>query len=304
MKSAALRIAVVSGKGGTGKTTVATSLALVCPDDHTVLLDCDVEAPNDHIFVKPTFKTKHPATIPTPVLIANRCDACGVCAEVCRFHAIVCIGGETLIFPELCHGCGSCVMQCPRDALKEVEREIGQLDLGSTAAGVRLAQGRLNVGEPMPVPVIRQLKSWRKIKSVGVEIRDAPPGTSCSVVETLRGADVALLVTEPTPFGLHDLRLGVELVRKMDIPKGVVINRSEPDRKSEVHKFCNENKVPILLEIPFRREIASALAAGEPLVNAFPEYTPLFIGLYDALERLSMRKPEGRSSETATSYTL
>jgi MinD superfamily P-loop ATPase len=304
VKGASLTIAVASGKGGTGKTTVATSLALACPIDNVMLLDCDVEAPNAHLYLKPIFDSTRQATIPTPVLIPDRCDACGVCAQACRFHAVVCIGGETLIFPELCHGCGSCVMQCPRKALKEVEREIGQIDGGGATAGVRLAQGRLNVGEPMPVPVIRQLKSWNYAQGAEVEIRDAPPGTSCSVVETLRGADVVLLITEPTPFGLHDLRLGVELVRKMDLPMGVVINRADQNSKSEVHEFCEANQVPVLLEIPFRREIASTLAAGKPLVQAFPEFRSEFVALYQALVQLSVDKRNGRSTETIKLSTV
>lgn len=304
MKGASLTIAVASGKGGTGKTTVATSLALASPVDNVMLLDCDVEAPNAHLYLKPIIDSTRQATIPTPELIPDRCDACGVCAQVCRFHAVVCIGGEILIFPELCHGCGSCVMQCPRKALKEVEREIGQIDGGGATAGVRLIQGRLNVGEPMPVPVIRQLKSWNYAQRAEVEIRDAPPGTSCSVVETLRGADVVLLVTEPTPFGLHDLRLGIELVRKMDLPMGVVINRADRDGNSEVHKFCEANQVPVLLEIPFRREIASTLAAGKPLVQAFPEFRSVFVALYHALIQLSIDKRNGRSIETIKLSTV
>jgi MinD superfamily P-loop ATPase len=279
---------VVSGKGGTGKTTMAASLALVAPAKKVLLLDCDVEAPNCHLFFNPDYQLTRQATVATPVLHPDRCDDCGICADVCRFHAIVAVGGETLIFPELCHGCGSCVAQCPQGALKEVNREIGVLNAGMIGAGICFAEGCLNVGEPMPVPVIRQLKTWKVFESVEVEILDGPPGTSCSVVETLRGAEVALLVTEPTPFGLHDLRLGVELVRKMNIPMGVVINRSNSDSTSEVYTFCDEQNVPILLEIPFRRDIAAELAAGVPLVQAFPEFRPQFSGLYQALEQLIM----------------
>jgi MinD superfamily P-loop ATPase len=280
-------IAVVSGKGGTGKTTIATSLALATGADRIVLLDCDVEAPNAHIFLKPSIQQSRLATIPTPELRPDRCDSCGRCAEVCRFHAVVCIGVETLIFPELCHGCGSCVLQCPNDALVEVDREIGVLESGSVTPGLVMAHGRLNIGEPMPVPVIRQLKSWQVFAGPEIEIRDAPPGTSCSVVETLRGADIALLVTEPTPFGLHDLRLSVELVRKLGLPMGVVINRSTGCTENQVQRFCMDEQVPILLEIPFRREIAAALAGGESLVIAFPDFMPRFSELYQALLHLS-----------------
>ncbi|MGD8864184.1 MAG: ATP-binding protein [Anaerolineales bacterium] len=288
MRSHPFTIAVVSGKGGTGKTTVATSLALTSPFEKTLLLDCDVEAPNDHLFLQPDFAFKSPATIPTPSLLPDRCDGCGRCAEVCRYNAIVVIGGETLIFPELCHGCGSCVTQCPQAALEEVNREMGVLEAGRAAGGICLAQGCLNVGEPMPVPVIRQLKAWDVLGNTDLEIRDAPPGTSCSVVETLRSADVALLVTEATPFGLHDLRLGVELVRKVDLPMGVVINRSNSEAASEVHEFCEEQSVPVLLELPFRREIAAALAAGIPLVHAFPEFLSDFYKLFHELEQLTI----------------
>lgn len=285
-------IAVASGKGGTGKTTVATSLArAVCPAQ-TIFLDCDVEAPNAHIFLKPVFHTRKEVGLLIPQVDSGRCTACGRCAQVCQYHAIVLLAGKTHVFPELCHGCGSCGLNCPENAIKEVQDVLGVLEAGSVPSGIGFARGVLNVGEPMAVPVIRQLKKWLPANSEKLTIRDAPPGTSCPVVESLRGADFTLLVTEPTPFGLHDLKLAARLVSQLDQPAGVLINRAGTG-DNRVENFCREAGLPVLLRIPFDRRIAEALAQGKTLVESFPEFLPRFEGLYHQILDIVDKRTNG-----------
>jgi len=265
---------VASGKGGTGKTTVATSLALAIADLSPVLLDCDVEAPNAHIFLQPQFDQRREIGLPIPEVDDVLCTGCGRCAEVCQYHAIVVMGGKVLVFPELCHGCGSCTLQCPEGAIGEVPNLLGVF-----------AQGVLNVGEPMAVPVIRELKQWHPFPEEHTIIRDAPPGNSCPVVETIQGSDYVLLVTEPTPFGLHDLRLAIQLTRELDIPAGVVINRDGVGDDG-VEEYCRKAGIPILMRIPLDQRIGKAVARGEALVEAFPEYLPQFRELYTQIQSL------------------
>lgn len=279
-----MKIAVASGKGGTGKTTVAIGLALALTYQgrQVSYLDCDVEAPNAHLFLKPQIEFQTPVNKLVPQVDAGRCDACGRCAEVCQYHAIVTLGGKTLVFPELCHGCGSCTLECPQQAIAEVPVQLGLLEAGPVQTGLTWGRGLLNVGEPMAVPVIRQLKAWHPDQTAQITIWDAPPGTSCPVVETLRGADYVLLVTEPTPFGLHDLRLAVELVRELDIPAGVIINRAGIG-SADVSAFCQHTGLPVLMEIPFDRRIAAGLAQGQPLVEVEPDYIARFAQLFAQL---------------------
>ncbi len=272
-------IAVASGKGGTGKTTIATSLALAVSPASTTFLDCDVEAPNAHFFLEPTFSKHEEVGLLIPQVDEERCTACGRCAEVCQYHAIVVLAGKVLVFPELCHGCGSCTLNCPEDAIKEVPDVLGMLEGGRTASGINFARGVLNVGEPMAVPVIRQLKAWQPVQDGEIVIRDVPPGTSCPVVESIRGADFVVLVTEPTPFGLHDLRLAAQLVRDLELPAGVIVNRDGIGDR-QVDDYCREAGLPIMMRIPLDRRIAEALAQGDILVEAFPEYLPSFQDLY------------------------
>jgi MinD superfamily P-loop ATPase len=289
-----MRIAVASGKGGTGKTTVATSLALSLvrgtdPESRVLLppffLDCDVEAPNAHLFLKPHFDRRKAVGILIPQVDKEKCTYCGTCAEVCQYHAIAILGKKTLVFPQLCHGCGSCTLMCPEGAISENLNEIGMLEGGITPAGIEFARGVLDVGEPMAVPVIRQLKRWANHKPEQVVIVDASPGTSCPVVEALRGADFVLLVTEPTPFGLHDLKLAVELSRELHIPAGVVLNRCErnsPDGRygTMLEAYCKEHELPVLMRIPFEREIAEGIAQGKSLVDIRPEIEGQFKQLF------------------------
>jgi MinD superfamily P-loop ATPase len=271
-----MRIAVASGKGGTGKTTVAVSLALSLAEDSVPLfLDCDVEAPDAHLFLHPTIQDEAKATVPVPQIDESRCTLCGDCAEVCKFNALALLGDQVLVFPELCHGCGSCTLICPARAIREVPRTVGTLEAGAVD-GFRFARGLLKVGEAMPVPVIRQLKSWAIPGPGQITIADTPPGTSCPMVETVVGSDFVIMVTEPTPFGLHDLELAVEVVRELGFPVGVVINRDGIGDHS-VEGFCATEDLPILLRIPFERETAEGIARGKTLIDIHPEYREALI---------------------------
>lgn len=269
-------IAVASGKGGTGKTTVSTSLALALSADNPVLfLDCDVEAPNAHLLLRPALSKHSNATIPLPHIDFSRCNQCGVCAEVCQYHAIVVVGDQVIVFPELCHGCGSCTLNCPTNAITEVPHTLGVLESGFTPEGIRFARGILNIGQPLAVPVIRQLKQAFPPKAGETVIIDAQPGTSCPVVESIRAADYVILVTEPTPFGLHDLRLAYELTGELKLPVGVIINR-DGIGDNQVEVFCAENRIPVLMRIPMDRQIAAGIAQGIPLVTLNPAYHQQF----------------------------
>jgi MinD superfamily P-loop ATPase len=290
-------IAVASGKGGTGKTTVATSLALAISEHSPIVLDCDVEAPNAHIFLKPQFKESREVGILIPQVVEDKCTGCGHCAEVCQYHAIVCVAGKVLVFPQLCHGCGSCALHCPEGAIAEVPRPIGTLEAGIGMSGIHFARGVLNIGEPMAVPVIRELKQWQLFPDGGAVIIDAPPGTSCPVVESIRGANFVLLVTEPTPFGLHDLRLAVKLTRELDLPAGVVINRDGVGDNGVI-EYCQNSDLPILMRIPLERHIGEVVARGQTLVEAFPEYLPRFRQLYDQILLLSDSRESAIQSPT------
>ncbi len=277
-------ISVASGKGGTGKTIVATSLALSI-NNGVQFLDCDVEEPNAHIFLKPAIKETKKVFIPVPEIDEAKCTYCGKCREVCVYNAIAVIPasgnnkGNVLVFPNLCHGCGSCSYFCPQGAIKEVDREIGVIEIGSSNS-IQFIHGRLNIGEAMAPPVIREVKKY--INPELKVIIDAPPGTSCPVVETIKRSNFCILVTEPTPFGLNDLILAVEVLRKLVIPFGVIINRSDlGDRKTD--KYCQDENIPILMRIPFKKEIAIAYSKGEPIVKAFPEYKKEFIELYNKI---------------------
>jgi len=276
-----MKIAIASGKGGTGKTTVSVNLARVFGSD-VRLLDCDVEEPNDHLFLRGTSCEAETVSIPVPQVDESLCDGCGECGRFCEYHAIVSFGTKPLVFPEMCHGCGGCAKVCPKKAIHEVDKRIGVVET-IQAENITLIQGRLDIGVAMAPPLIRAVKV--RLQNGAPAILDAPPGTSCPVVTVLRGADFVVLVTEPTPFGLHDLKLAVEMVRQLRIPFGVVVNRMGigDDR---VHVFCREENVPILLEIPDDRRIAEAYSRGELIVEALPEYLAHFERLREVvLER-------------------
>ena len=271
-----MHIVVASGKGGTGKTTVATSLALVAAEQESVrFMDCDVEAPNAGLFLNPALDTRKEVGILIPEIDESTCTFCGKCTEVCQFHAIAVVGKKTLVFPELCHGCGSCALVCPENAISERLDVMGVLESGPAIHNIDFAQGVMNIGEPMAVPIIRELKKWEVANPPPIEIRDAPPGASCPVVETIRGADFVLLVTEPTPFGLHDLKQVAEIIRELGLPTGVIINR-DGIGDNAVQEYCDQSVIPILMRIPMDRQIAEGIAQGHPLLEIKPELGPAF----------------------------
>lgn len=276
-------ISIASGKGGTGKTMIATSLTLALKEKYSVeLLDCDVEEPNDSIFIKPDINRLNPVTIPVPEIDEERCTYCGKCAEVCAYNAIAVIQGNVLVFPELCHGCGACSYLCTEDAINEKGKEIGVIERGNSD-GVVFVQGKLSIGQPMAPPIIREVKKL----SGGQEITiiDASPGTSCPVVEAIKDSDFCLLVTEPTPFGLNDLRLAVETVRKIDLPFGVLLNRvGTGDNKTQ--EYCQEENIPILMTIPLDKRIAGMYSRGITLVEGMPEYRERFLLLFQAIREI------------------
>lgn len=277
-------ISVASGKGGTGKTTISVSLALSLQESGEAIqfIDCDVEEPNAHIFLKPEVKSKEEVYIPVPKIDYERCTFCGKCRDVCAYNAIAVVppkgdrNGSVIPFWELCHGCGACSYFCPTGAISEVGYEIGSIESGE-ARKMEFIYGRLNIGATMSPPLIRQLKD--RIDKSKTVIIDAPPGTSCPVIETTKESDYIILVTEPTPFGLNDLKLAVEVARKIKIPFGVIINRADlGDDKTE--EYCKKENISILMRIPFRKELAVAYSTGNPIVDIFPEYRKEFQNLF------------------------
>lgn len=276
-----MKIAIASGKGGTGKTTIATNLAfcLARQERQVQLLDCDVEEPNCHIFVKPVIDTSQPATVPVPKVNEEKCTGCGICGEVCQYSAIVCLKGQVLVFPELCHGCGGCMRFCPEKAITEEGREVGVVETGR-AKGFQFGQGRLRIGEAMSPPLIKAVK--QAAAQSEITIIDAPPGTSCPVIEAVRDSDFVILATEPTPFGLNDLRLAVEMIRVLGIPFGVAINRCDVGNQA-VKNYCREEGIRVVLEIPHDRRIAEAYSRGELITESLGDYTALFTRLAEQL---------------------
>jgi len=274
-------ISIASGKGGTGKTTVATNLASSLGSG-VRLLDCDVEEPNAHLFIKPVIESEETITTPVPEIDGDKCTLCGKCCEICQFKAIVRIADTILPFTDLCHSCGGCIEVCPEDAIKETHRKLGKLEKGHKN-GIEFIHGRLRIGEAMAPPLIKKVRSYGKAD--GITIIDAPPGTSCPVIAAMKDADFITLVTEPTPFGLHDLKLAAGAVKLLKLPCGIVINRSDlgDDR---VKEFAENENIPILMEIPFDRQIAEAYSKGELIVENIQERKDKFVSLYHDIEKI------------------
>jgi len=271
-------ISIASGKGGTGKTTVAVNVALSLVD--VQLLDCDVEEPNTHLLLRPKINETKPVYTSIPQVNEELCDRCGKCSEFCEYNALFVSSEKVLIFPELCHACGGCMIVCPKNAIVEKRRTIGTVKMG-VAGNVELVYGELEVGEPMAVPVIKEVK--KQIKNHKTTIIDSPPGTSCPVIESVYKSDYCILVSEPTPFGLHDLKITVQVLEDMKIPFGIVVNRAGiGDRK--LYEYCEEKEVPILLEIPFQRRIAELYSRGVPFTLEMPEWRDKFQMLFDDIK--------------------
>jgi MinD superfamily P-loop ATPase len=289
-------VSVASGKGGTGKTTVAVNLALFLDkkfDAYLNFRDCDVEEPNAHIFLKPKINKKIHFGIPIPEVNFSKCDYCGVCSEVCAFNAIVVVKEEVLVFPELCHGCGGCTLLCPQKAIREKNRTVGVVEEG-ICGGMKFIHGKLNVGEMMATPLIKFVKEKKIFGEVDektedkneISIVDVPPGTSCPVIEAVSGSDFTILVTEPTPFGLNDLELAVETLRKLGIPFGVVINRAGTGDRN-VYNYCDQEGVPIIAEIPFERDIAVLYSHGIPIIKEGERFNRIFADIWSYVSSVS-----------------
>lgn len=282
-------ISIASGKGGTGKTTVAVNLALSLTD--VQLIDCDVEEPNAYLFIRPDITEKKPAYIPIPEVQKDKCNYCDICRQVCAYNAIVVIPprvdkkGTVLIYPELCHGCGACSLLCPQKAMIEINKEIGTIEIGEKGY-LQFIQGRLKIGETMSPPLIRQVK--KHINSQKTVIIDAPPGTSCPVITAVKGSDFCVLVTEPTPFGLNDLILTVDVVRELKIPFGVIVNRANIGN-NKVEQYCEKEGIPILMKIPFDRRIAEAYSKGIPMINVIPDYKINFQELFHLISTMAQK---------------
>ncbi len=273
-----MRIAVASGKGGTGKTLVAINLALSVNADQ--VLDCDVEEPNDYIFLDPVVTTSEPVEVLIPEIDEDKCTYCRKCAELCQFNALFVAGETAMVFPELCHSCGGCKLVCPEGAIKEVSRSIGEIYVGNVDE-IELVYGKLNIGEALAVPIISAVKE--KAQNDKLVILDSPPGSACPVVESVMGADFCIMVTEPTPFGLHDLEVAAEVVKQLGVPLGIVVNFAGIGDRG-VYEYCEKMELPILMEIPFDRKIAELYSRGIPFVKEMPEWIEKFRELYETIK--------------------
>ncbi len=280
-ESQSMRIAVASGKGGTGKTLMAVnlSLALAASGRDVTYADCDVEEPNGHLFLEPELARSETIGIPVPEVDREKCTACGECGRICRFSAIVAMDGPPLTFPELCKGCGGCALVCEEKAISDGFREVGIVETGmvppvnGSEGSIRFIHGRLRIGEAQSPPLIQGIKT--RIPANGITVFDSPPGTSCPVIETVRDSDLVLLVTEPTPFGLNDLRLAVEMARVLDLRTYVILNRSNHGN-NEVRRFCEDEGLEIIFELPEDRRIAEACAKGGLVSRLDSRYGALF----------------------------
>lgn len=271
-------LSIASGKGGTGKTTIATNLAFSI-GEKAKILDCDVEEPNSHLFLKPEFDETIEVFTPVPEVDLEKCTFCRKCQEACRFSAITIIGKKALVFPELCHSCGGCFLACPEDAINEKGRELGVIEKGKVAE-LDFVHGKTRIGEAMSPPLIKKVREY--INPEEINIIDAPPGTSCPAIASMKNTDFVLMVTEPTPFGLHDLKLAVGAVKLLGVPAGLVINRSDIGT-DDVKEYAKQEGLPVLMEIPFERKIAEIYSNGELIADKLPEFKDKFRNLYEQI---------------------
>jgi MinD superfamily P-loop ATPase len=274
-------VTVASGKGGTGKTSVAVNMALSV--DNVQLLDCDVEEPNAYLFLHANLQRTEPVYTSVPLIDPQRCSYCGDCSSTCQYNALFVAPQKVLVFPELCHSCGGCELVCSKGAISWEKHRIGAVKFGC-ADDLELVFGELDVGKPLAVPIIKAVKSHiQKGKNV---ILDSPPGASCPFVETVRGSDFCVLVTEPTPFGLHDLKIAVQALKTLKVPFGVVVNRAGiGDRK--VYDYCQTENIPLLLEIPYQRRIAELYSKGVPFSLEMSEWKEKFQALSSRIAELT-----------------
>jgi len=282
-----MTISVSSGKGGTGKTTVAVNLFLSL-EEKLQFFDCDVEEPNASLFLKIRFLSSFKFNIPVPEINEAKCDLCGKCAEFCAYHALAVLKDKVIFFPQLCHSCGGCLLVCPNNAIKEKERPIGIMDRGMAFSPIykrefEFWQGILNVTEAIAPPLIRALK--KNIDRDKLCIIDSPPGTSCSMIESIKGSDFCILVTEPTPFGIYDLEMALKVIRTLKIPAGLIINRSE-SKDELIEDFSRKENLPILGKIPLDRNIAILYSEGIPFVLEMPEYKNFFKNIYQNIKEI------------------
>ena len=279
-----MKIAVASGKGGTGKTTISTNLALAVSEiyENTQYVDCDVEEPNGHIFLKPEVYKEFESTVLVPQVITDRCTGCGKCAELCQYNSIICIKGKAVVFEELCHSCGGCELICPEKCITEIDRRVGAGEIGKSA-NLTYIGGTLDIGTIQSPAMIKSVK--KKSSADGIVIVDAPPGTSCPVIEAIGDADFVLLVTEPTPFGLNDLILAVDMVKQLQLPFAVAINRSDIGDEG-VENYCKENDIEVMLRIVNDRKIAECYSVGEMVIEKMPQYKQQFIAMFNAIKEV------------------
>lgn len=276
-------VSIASGKGGTGKTSVAVNMALSI--DRVQLLDCDVEEPNAFLLLHPEMHKKENVYTSIPKVDITLCNFCCECTKFCQFNAIFVASEKILVFPELCHNCGGCALVCPTNAITWEKHKIGTLNFGSTD-GIELVYGELEVSKPLAVPIIKAVK--KQINTEKNVLLDCPPGTSCPFIETVSGSDFCLLVTEPTPFGLHDLKIAIEVLKKIRTPLGVIVNRAGIGDK-KVYEYCAKENIPILMEIPYERTIAELYSKGVPFSLEMPEWTSKFQILYNKIKELAIK---------------
>ncbi|MFZ5981379.1 MAG: ATP-binding protein [Candidatus Zixiibacteriota bacterium] len=291
--NAPVTISIASGKGGTGKTTLATNLALVLANrgEPVTYIDCDVEEPDGHIFLQPDIDRRIPVNVMIPQVDLTKCTFCGKCSGICEYNALAVLNDKVMVFPSLCHSCGGCVQICPEQAIEEIPRTIGSVNSG-TGRGVTFFEGRLDIGEALAPPITRQLR--KNNSGNGITIIDAPPGTSCPVIEAVKETDFLILVTEPTPFGLNDLKLAVEMSRALGLPIGVVVNRSDAGDE-RVENYCRDEHIDILLRIPFDRRFARAYSDGRIFLAEYPEYDKKLFALFQDITKRINRDGTGHT---------